>query len=54
MATKLFQLVEEMQMLPETFPVSAKTNVNIDTLYGKMQFIWQGGEDFQVDDRVIR
>lgn len=54
MATKMLQLVEEMQMLPETFPVSAKTNVNIDTLYGKMQFVWQGGEDFQVDDRVIR
>ncbi|NPE08362.1 MAG: hypothetical protein GNW80_08790 [Asgard group archaeon] len=54
MSTKMLQLVNEMQMLPETFPVSAKTNMNIDTLYGKMQFIWQGGEDFQVDDRVIR
>ncbi len=54
MATKMLKLVEEMQMLPETFPVSAKTNINIDILYGKMQFVWQGGEDFQVDDRVIR
>jgi GTPase Era involved in 16S rRNA processing len=54
MAVKMSQLVEEMHMLSETFPVSAKTNSNIDTLYGKLQFIWQGGEDFQVDDRVIR
>ncbi|MBK5114583.1 MAG: ATP/GTP-binding protein [Candidatus Heimdallarchaeota archaeon] len=54
MAIKMLHLIEEMQMLSETFPVSAKTNLNVDTLYGKLQFIWQGGEDFQVEDRVIR
>jgi len=54
MAIKMYRLIEDMQMLSETFPISAKENFNIDTLYGKLQFIWQGGEDFQVEDRVIR
>ncbi len=54
MAIKLFHIIDEVHMLTETFPISAKENMNIDILYGKLQFIWQGGEDFQVDDRVIR
>ncbi|NHJ05891.1 MAG: GTPase [Candidatus Heimdallarchaeota archaeon] len=53
-AIKLARLIDELQLFPETFPISAKSNFNIDTLYGKLQLIWQGGEDFQVEDRVIR
>lgn len=54
LSIKLARSIDEMQMFAETFPISAKTNFNIDMLYGKLQLIWQGGEDFQVEDRVIR
>ena len=54
MAIKLARTIDDLQLFPETFPVSAKENYHIDTLYGKLQLIWQGGEDFQVEDRVIR
>ncbi|MGC9779062.1 MAG: ATP/GTP-binding protein [Candidatus Heimdallarchaeota archaeon] len=54
LALRLHQTIDELQVFAETFPVSAKTNFNIDNLYGKLQVIWQGGEDFQVEDRVIR
>ncbi len=54
LAIKLARTIEDLQLFPETFPISAKENYNIDTLYGKLQLIWRGGEDFQVEDRVIR
>lgn len=54
MGLKLAHTIDEMQLLAETLAISAKTNSNIDLLYGKLQLIWQGGEDFQVEDRVIR
>ena len=54
MAVRLARMVDELQLFPETFPLSAKTNYNIEMLYAKLQLIWQSGEDFQVEDRVIR
>lgn len=54
LAIKLARTIDDLQLFPETFPISAKENYNIDTLYGKLQLIWEGGEDFQVEDRVIR
>ncbi|NHJ48940.1 MAG: GTPase [Asgard group archaeon] len=54
LAVRLFQMFEDFQLLAEILPISAKTNVSIDALYGKLQLIWQGGEDFQVEDRVVR
>ena len=54
MAIRLARTIDDLGLFPETFPISAKENYNIDTLYGKLQLIWQGGEDFQVEDRVIR
>ncbi|MHA1156825.1 MAG: ATP/GTP-binding protein [Candidatus Heimdallarchaeota archaeon] len=54
LAIKLARTIDDLQLFPETFPISAKENYNIDTLYGKLQLIWRGGEDFQVEDRVIR
>ena len=53
LALKLFRTIEELDIFPETFPISAKENFQIDILYGKLQNIWQSGEDFQVEDRVI-
>ncbi len=47
-------MFEDLQLLAEIIPIIAKTNVRIDALYGKLQLIWQGGEDFQVEDRVVR
>ena len=54
MAINLARMIDDLNLFPETFPISAKTSFNIDILYGKLQLIWQGGEDFQVEDRVIR
>ena len=54
LALKLARTIDDLQLFPETFPISAKENINIDILYGKLQLIWQGGEDYQVEDRVIR
>lgn len=53
LALKLTRTIDELQLLPETFPISAKKNFNIDQLYAKLQLIWQGGEDFVVEDRSI-
>ena len=54
LAIKLARTIDDLHLFPETFPISAKENYNVDTLYGKLQLIWRGGEDFQVEDRVIR
>jgi GTPase SAR1 family protein len=54
LSIRLFQIFDDLQILAETIPISAKTNIRIDALYGKLQLIWKGGEDFQVEDRVIR
>jgi GTPase SAR1 family protein len=54
LSTKIFQIYNELELITEIIPISAKTNQRIDALYGKLQLIWQGGEDFQVEDRVIR
>ncbi|MHA1440535.1 MAG: ATP/GTP-binding protein [Candidatus Heimdallarchaeota archaeon] len=53
LALKLFRTIEELDIFPETFPISAKEDFQIDILYGRLQTIWQSGEDFQVEDRVI-
>lgn len=53
LAVKLFRTIEELDIFSETFPVSATVGTNVDILYGKLQTIWQSGEDFQVEDRVI-
>ena len=53
MAVKLFRTIEELELFSETLPISAKEDFQIDILYGKLQNIWQSGEDFQVEDRVI-
>jgi hypothetical protein len=53
MAIRLARLIDELEMFPETFPISVTKNLNIDMLYGKLQLMWQSGEDFQVDDRVV-
>ncbi len=54
MAGELFHMIDKMNILAETMTVSSKTNHNMENLYGKLQLIWKGGEDFQVEDRVIR
>ncbi len=53
MAINLLRIIKDLHLLAETFPLSSKANVNIDQLYAKLQLIWQGGEDFQVEDRVV-
>ncbi|MHA1773703.1 MAG: ATP/GTP-binding protein [Candidatus Heimdallarchaeota archaeon] len=53
MAINLLRIINDLHLLAETFPLSSKANVNIDQLYAKLQLIWQGGEDFQVEDRVV-
>ncbi|MEA2070920.1 MAG: ATP/GTP-binding protein [Asgard group archaeon] len=54
LAIQLARAIDRLQFLPETIPISAKKDFNIDLLYGKLQLIWGSGEDFKVDDRVIR
>ncbi|NHJ86245.1 MAG: GTPase [Asgard group archaeon] len=53
-ALLLARTIDQLQIFPETLAISSKENYNIDLLYGKLQLIWKGGEDFQVEDRVIK
>jgi hypothetical protein len=53
MALQLIRAIDQLQIYSETLMVSAKQNINVDLLYGKLQLIWKGGEDFQVEDRVV-
>ena len=47
---RMSQMFEDIGTTSSLIPVSAKTDWGLDGLYGELQRVFAGGEDFESDD----